>query len=101
MLFGSVVDVTHPTSPLLIVIQRYKHVCMYPCVISIYTVIHVSHLAASYTIYSSGWLGSTPVLEQVLPQASTICVTTISRDGRSLAVGLASGVVIIWDLKTS
>ena len=46
-------------------------------------------------------LGSSPVLERVITQGSTVCVTAVSCCTRYLAVGLQSGVIVMWDLKTS
>jgi WD40 repeat protein len=52
-------------------------------------------------LYSLSAKGSSPVLGRVIPQGSCVCVTAVSRCTRYLAVGLESGVISTWDLKTN
>ena len=56
-------------------------------------------IACIITIYLHA--GLAPALERVLPQASIVCATAVSESGRYLAVGLESGVIVTWDLRTS
>ena len=44
--------------------------------------------------------GSAAVPHRVFPQASIICSSAVSADRSLLAVGLQSGVVLVWNQKT-